>query len=189
MRASTLVNGDAGLTPAIEMRQASVRSTLDRSFWLVTALASLATLVGAGLLTAIIPNPIFGRPIAPEASALAVWIVSAPLMGALVATYLTRPRDARIRPDEDAGVRATTLGGIAVFFAIGCPICNKLVLVALGTSGALNLFAPVQPVIGLASVALLTGTLAWRLRRRALACPVAVASPASGPGDWDENGR
>jgi hypothetical protein len=133
----------------------------------VAAVASLATLLAGGLITAIIPNPIFGRPIAADGPAMIVWLASAPLMGALVATYLTAARGSAPRDD---GTRTVTLGGIAVFLAIGCPVCNKVVLLALGTSGALNLFAPIQPVIGAASLALLAGTLVWRLRQRTEAC-------------------
>ena len=79
-----------------------------------------------------------------------------------------------------AETRGTTLGAIAgfgAFLAIGCPVCNKIALVLLGTSGALTIFAPIQPLIGAASLALLAGTLAWRLRSRALggACAVRPA--------------
>ena len=49
-------------------------------------------------------------------------------------------------------------------FAIGCPICNKLVVALVGASGALNYWAPLQPLLGLASVAFLPATLAVRLR-------------------------
>lgn len=35
-------------------------------------------------------------------------------------------------------------------FAVGCPACNKIAVILLGTSGALNLWAPVQPVLGVA---------------------------------------
>jgi hypothetical protein len=38
------------------------------------------------------------------------------------------------------------------------------VLLALGTSGALTWFAPLQPWLAAASVALLAGSLAWRIR-------------------------
>ena len=66
-------------------------------------------------------------------------------------------------------------GGLAAFLAIGCPVCNKVALVLLGTSGALSIWAPLQPLVGLASVALLAASLAWRLRMRARgnACPIA----------------
>ena len=69
-----------------------------------------------------------------------------------------------------AGRDGTLLGtaaGVGAFLAIGCPLCNKVVLVALGASGAMSIWAPLQPVVGAASLALLAVTVAWRLRRRA----------------------
>ena len=60
------------------------------------------------------------------------------------------------------------------FLAVGCPVCNKIALLALGYSGALQWFAPLQPVLALAGVAL----LAWALRARlrgAVTCPVPVS--------------
>ena len=50
------------------------------------------------------------------------------------------------------------------FFAVGCPVCNKLVLLALGASGAMTYFEPVQPVLSLLAVVLLAWALARRLR-------------------------
>ncbi len=37
-------------------------------------------------------------------------------------------------------------------FAIGCPVCNKLVVLALGFSGALAYFEPIQPALALAGL-------------------------------------
>jgi hypothetical protein len=54
---------------------------------------------------------------------------------------------------------------------VGCPACNKIAVLLLGVSGALNLWAPIQPLVGVASV----GLLAWALQRRLAgerACPV-----------------
>jgi hypothetical protein len=72
--------------------------------------------------------------------------------------------------------RSTTLGslaGLGAFLAIGCPVCNKIALILLGTSGAMSVYAPIQPVIGAVSLALLVGTALWRLRLRSNggACP------------------
>jgi hypothetical protein len=141
--------------------------------------------VAFGLIAAIIPNPVFGRQIPPEPFAIGVWLVSAPLMGLLGATYTARavPASATMGavvlvPAGDLGERqGTTLGTVAslgAFLAIGCPVCNKIALVLLGASGAMTLFAPIQPIIGAASLMLLAGTLVWRLRLRARggACPI-----------------
>jgi hypothetical protein len=65
------------------------------------------------------------------------------------------------------GTALGSIGGLAAFLAIGCPTCNKIALLLLGASGATSIFAPIQPLIGAASLALLTGTLVWRLRLRA----------------------
>jgi hypothetical protein len=145
----------------------------------------VAILAVYGLISAIIPNPIFGRGLAPEPFAVAVWLVSAPLMGVVMATYFA-PLPAGVpvtlnAPAARDGTTAGTVGGFVAFLAIGCPTCNKIALVLLGTSGATNVFGGVQPILGAVSLALLAGTLVWRLRLRARggACPVPRRGPAS----------
>jgi hypothetical protein len=148
---------------------------------------ALVSLLAFGVVAAIIPNPVFGRQIPPEPFAIAVWLVSAPLMGLLGATYsapaipaatATRLMPLIIEPAGGASHRqGTTLGtvaGFGAFLAIGCPVCNKVALVLLGAGGAMTVFAPLQPLIGAASLVLLAGTLAWRfrLRARGRACPI-----------------
>ena len=158
---------------------------LDRRFFTWAIAWTLVSLVAFGLIAAIIPNPVFGRQIPPEPFAIAVWLVSAPLMGLLGATYTARAVPAAasmgaavLVPAGDLGERqGTTIGTVAsfgTFLAIGCPVCNKIALVLLGTSGAMTLYAPIQPIIGAASLLLLAGTLAWRFRLRARggACPI-----------------
>jgi len=162
--------------PRLVIQPPAIWPTLDRTFWLVTAAGSLGSLIVFGLVAAIIPNPIFGRIIPPDGASIAIWLLSAPLMGALLATYVARIGSSPDGPgtDRDRESGAFTVGGLAAFFAIGCPVCNKLVLLALGTSGALNVFAPIQPLIGVASLVILGVTLRWRLRRRAAGCAIAT---------------
>ena len=140
------------------------------------------SLVTYGVVAAIIPNPVFGRQIPPEPFAIAIWLLSAPLLGIVGATYTAPMPAAVLQPvplgaPDTAGERRTstlgTLGSLGAFLAIGCPICNKLVLLLLGTSGAIAVYAPLQPVLGAAALVLLAVTAAWRLRIRARggACP------------------
>jgi hypothetical protein len=153
-----------------------------------TAWTAIA-LVAFGLVSAIIPNPVFGRQIPPEPFAIWVWLASAPLMGIVGATYTAPARSVTPAPRPLGGAgasnaaavpaeqRGTTLGAVGsfgAFLAIGCPVCNKIALVLLGASGAMTIYAPLQPVIGAASLALLAGTIMWRFRLRARggACPV-----------------
>ena len=153
-------------------------ATIDRRFVLHAALWAAASLLAFGLVAAIIPNPVFGREVPPQPFAIVVWLASAPLMGLLGATYsTTAPPGSRalsvplpVGPAAGlAGRDGSTLGTVAsfgAFLAIGCPVCNKIALVLLGAGGALTIFAPLQPVIGAASLVLLAGTLAWRFRLR-----------------------
>ena len=181
---------------------AALRAASDRGFILRSAAWSVGAFLAFGLVSAIIPNPVFGRSVPPEPFAYAVWILSAPLMGLIAATYGRHPLPAgraaaapigtggapaqdatraagaaplgpgpsrpRIEPatqaDSGRGSTTATVGSMAAFVAIGCPLCNKIALLLLGASGALTVFAPLQPVIGAASLILLVVTLGWRLR-------------------------
>jgi hypothetical protein len=168
---------------------AAIGELRDARLLLAGAAAGVAALLFFGLGVGIIPNPVIYRMIDPEPFAIATWIVSAPLVGLIVATYLVPGRgpDGTVplqEPTSSArdGTAAGTIGGMATFFAIGCPLCNKIVLVLLGSSGAMSIFAPIQPFLGAASIVLLAGTLLWRLDRRArgaaCAVPAAPATPA-----------
>jgi hypothetical protein len=137
---------------------------------------SLVSLLAFGLVSAIIPNPVFGRQVPPEPFAIWVWLLSAPLMGLVMATYTTPVPEGSAGPlrivdmpaaEASRGSVLGTIGGFGAFLAIGCPLCNKVALVLLGASGAMSLYAPIQPFIGAASLVLLGVTLAWRLRIRA----------------------
>lgn len=160
-----------------------LRVLADRRLLAWTALWAAVSLLAFGLVTAIIPNPVFARQIPAEPFAIWTWIVSAPLMGLVMATYTVPPRPSPITlvdlgPGDVAVAerRSTTLGslaGLGAFLAIGCPVCNKIALVLLGASGAMSVYAPIQPLIGAVSLGLLVATAIWRLRLRATggACP------------------
>ena len=162
---------------------ANLLNAFDRRFWVVAALATLASLAILGVPTAVIPNPFFIRMTPTEPLNVAVLVFSAPLMGLLVATYLAPDPRRLAEPHDAGGSGRTTLGGVAAYLAIGCPICNKIIVAVLGVSGALTVFAPLQPIIGLASVTLLTATLAWRLRRRIQGCPACASVPVESVSD------
>jgi len=141
---------------------------LDGRFWLTAFVATVAAFAILGVPTAVIPNPWFIRMTPTEPFNVATMVLAAPLMGVLTATYLARPSRASPTPAEGGG--RVTIGGVAAYLAIGCPVCNKIIVAVLGVSGALNVFAPVQPLIGAGSVLLLSATLVWRLRRRSEDC-------------------
>jgi hypothetical protein len=156
---------------------------LDRRFVAWALAWAAVSLVAFGVVSAIVPNPVFGRQIPPEPFAIAVWLLSAPLMGVIGATYTALPTGGataaitplafadpgRVAADPGSDRATSRLGmvaGLGAFLAIGCPVCNKVALLALGASGAMSFWAPIQPFVGAASLALLAGTAAWRLRAR-----------------------
>lgn len=119
--------------------------------WLVVLTSSALLFLVIALPTALIPNPVFGREIDVTWWSIPVLLLTSIFSGLLLATYI------RVDPiiTEEKSLK---LGGAATFltyFAVGCPVCNKLVLVALGYSGSITYFAPIQPILGLISLALL----------------------------------
>lgn len=132
--------------------------------WLVAVVAAVGTVGVIAVPTAMIPNPVFGRAIPTTWWAWPVLAVTAVLGGLLAATY--------VRDGQDAGApRAGMAGGLLAYFAVGCPVCNKIALLALGYTGALQWFAPVQPVLAAVGVGLLAFALRQRLQGE-IACPV-----------------
>ena len=121
-------------------------------------LAAAGTAAIIGLPTDVIPNPVFGRQTPVHPYDVAVLVALSLLTGALVATYAPRR----------AGIGSGVLG----WFAVSCPACNKIVVALLGASGATSTFAPLQPALGAAAVALAAGALIVRIRAlRRPVCP------------------
>ena len=121
-----------------------------------------------GVPTGVVPSSLYRRMTPVTWWDYPIWALSALLLGLLAATYV---RVGRWTPGQD-GAGRTLGGGVLSAFAIGCPICNKLVVFALGVSGALTYFAPIQPALGVAGFALAVVGLMLRLRALAAPCPV-----------------
>lgn len=141
--------------------------------WGVAALAAAVTVVAVAIPTALIPNGIFGRGVPAPWWAWPALLVTAVLSGLVMATYVAAP--AQVAAERDPERRRSAIGGFLAFLAVGCPTCNKVALLALGASGAIRWFAPVQPFLAVAGIAL----LAYALRRRLAgerACPVKVTT-------------
>jgi len=114
----------------------------------VVAAAGYAAVIA--IPTAILPNPFFIRMTAPTVWSWVFWILPALLFGPLAASYIVPGMH------RTCSLQGKTMaGGILSYLAVGCPICNKIVVAVLGVSGALSYFAPIQPILGALSVALL----------------------------------
>lgn len=142
--------------------------SFSRRQWIVAAAGAAATALLIGLPTDVVPNPFYRRMTPIIWWDYPVWAATALLAGLVLATYVRR-----VPVDSSAG--ATFGGGLLSFFAVGCPICNKLVVALIGVGGALSFFAPLQLYLAAAGLALLAASLGYRLRQLAR-CPV-VALP------------
>ena len=121
--------------------------------------SSEITYIIIAIPTAIIKNPIFGREVGVTSWSIPVLIFTSILSGLLFATYV---RNENYLPEE----RSAKIGSVGAFFsflAVGCPVCNKVALIALGTSGAMQYFAPVQPYLALFGIVFLLYALQKRL--------------------------
>lgn len=136
-----------------------------------------------GIPTVIIPNPVFGRDIPVLAWNYPVWILTSVLAGMLAATYVRPHRtdatgqaaknsesDGSTGDDGTKQGRFGIAGTVLAWFAVGCPVCNKLALLALGYSGAITWFAPIQPFLAVGALLLTGGALFFRLRGQVY-CP------------------
>lgn len=154
--------------------------------WGVAVLAGLATALVLGLATVLVPNDVFSREIPPVWWNYPVWIATSALTGVLVASYVSPVAGGTPLPGDDDVAAATVaravesgerrsarlgaVGAFAAWFAVGCPVCNKIALLALGYSGALTWFAPVQPYLAGAALLMTAGALVVRLRGQVF-CP------------------
>lgn len=132
--------------------------------WLAAALGAAVFALAAGAPTDVVPNPLFSRMTPVQWWNYPILAATA-LLGGLVAATYVRTAAGTGSTGKAAG------GGLLSALAIGCPVCNKLVVLLLGFSGALSIWAPIQPILGIASVAL----LGWALRTRLTAeraCPI-----------------
>ncbi|WP_166822361.1 hypothetical protein [Brevibacterium limosum] len=170
----------------------------DRRRIAAAAAAAAGSAVVIGLATVLIPNSLFARDIPPVWWDYPVWILTAALLGMLIATYVRSPGSERgssgrlsaseggssghdspteglssgteVASERRSGVLGG-VGGVLGWFAVGCPVCNKIALLALGYTGALTYFAPLQPILAAASVVLLLVAVIIRLKGQ-YSCPL-----------------
>jgi hypothetical protein len=130
-------------------------------------LAGIGTALLLGIPSDVIPNPWFTRQIGVDGFDVAVLVALSLLTGALAATYVRR--DSVPGAAERSGIGS----GIVGFFAISCPVCNKIVVALIGVSGASGWFASIQPLLGVLAVVLATAALVLRVRAiRRASCEV-----------------
>jgi len=143
-----------GRTAALREFRIALRSFGTRG-WLASVGGALMTLIVVGVPTAIIQNPLFTRMTPIRLQDYVIWVATGLLAGLVAGTFAVR---------SGGNQKGLVSGGLLSTLAVGCPVCNKLVVLFIGTSGALTFFAPLQLYLGLLALALLAWTLWLRLK-------------------------
>jgi hypothetical protein len=126
------------------------------------------TAVLVGVPTGVVDTPLFTR--MTPVHGWEYLVLAATVLLAAVWAWL---------PGRARGTAGVTGAGVLSALAIGCPVCNKLVVALLGVSGALGIWAPIQPALAVVSVIALglAVWLRWRAGRTPTSCPVPQAAP------------
>ncbi|WP_254768487.1 hypothetical protein [Salinilacihabitans rarus] len=136
----------------------------------------VATAVGVfslfGLVTGLVPNPLYVRMVPRTPTDYLLLALTALLAGAYVTQRLAAAsrEDADGRLDGDGADRWAVGGLIGGFLAVGCPVCNAVLLALFSSSALMTYFDPLRPLLGALSVALLAGLIAVRRRRSCPTC-------------------
>ncbi len=151
-------------------------------FWGISALYAAGATLVIGIPTVLIPNHLFSRTVPTSPQDYVIWGVSVlligPLMG-LVTLYPAGDTKATTPNRSLAGSGRAIAGTLLSFFSVGCPVCNKVVVLLLGLSGAMTFFNPLRPLLGLASIVLMSVTLFMRVRVLRYGCPVRLKEVTS----------
>ena len=152
-------------------------------FWSLSALLTLGAAVLIGVPTVLIPTPLFHRMTPTSSLDYLIWGVSVALLGPLLAlAALSSARDEIDTRQHSDGMRAL-VGSLLSFLSVGCPVCNQLVVLLLGTGGAMTFFNPLRPFLGIAAIVILAVTLFLRVRVLRYGCPVrfvGISTPSKG---------
>ena len=135
-----------------------MRALLSTRYLLALTGSSIVAALAVGIPTDVVPNPWFTRMTPVRTLDVVLLPIMSVAIGSVLATYAL-PSSCRTSGGLSAGGGSGLLG----VFAVGCPVCNKLVVLALGFSGALTYFEPIQPVLGVGAIALSAVALRARL--------------------------
>jgi hypothetical protein len=135
-------------------------------FWGISGLYAAGAALLLGIPSVLIPNHLFTRTVPTSPQDYAIWVLSALLIGPLMGLTTLSPGTPKSASSSRrmSGSGRTLAGALLSFFSVGCPVCNKVVVLLLGLTGAMTIFNPLRPFLGLASILLLSVTLFLRVR-------------------------
>lgn len=102
-------------------------------------------LAATGLVTGLIPNPVYVRMV-PVTFLDYIFLFSTSLLAGL---YFGKENCSVV------GDRLAGLSGIMGFFAFSCPVCNMFLLAFFSSSAIMTYFDPLRPYLGVVSTFIL----------------------------------
>lgn len=103
-----------------------------------------------GILTVLIPNNFFRRMTPIYWYDYIFLVLTSILIGVYAGFWYYK------RKTTSKCIYAAAGGTVGGLFSFGCPICNKLLVLLLGVTGVMTYFEPIQPILGVASISLLS---------------------------------
>ncbi|MDQ2055813.1 hypothetical protein [Halobellus sp. H-GB7] len=132
-------------------------SALPRRRLLKSAGVGLGSFLLFGIVTGLIPNPIYVRMVS-RTPADYLFLVATSVFAAVFVYQ-------RSLADEPLGDRLAAGGVVGGFLAFGCPICNAVLLVLFSSSALMTYFDPLRPLLGLVMLLVFVGLLYYQRRR------------------------
>jgi hypothetical protein len=120
-------------------------------------LSGLAFFLFSGTVTAVIPNSFFRRMTQVTTLDYLFLFVTSLLVGIFVALHF-------FHKGNRACTASAVSGGIGGFVSFSCTVCNKFLVLALGTAGVLAFVEPYRPLIGLLGIGLLGFSVALKIK-------------------------
>lgn len=118
------------------------------------AAAALATFLAVGTLTALWPNPLFGRSAPAQGFEIAALAVQSSLIGLYV--LVRRPR---------CSAKPVGAGALLGFFGVACPTCNKVLILLFSTEALLAHVEPYRLHAAVAGALVTAAAVAWEWRQ------------------------
>ena len=118
------------------------------------AAAAAAMFVALGTVAALWNNPFFMRMTPTGGFEVALLLLQSVLAGVYVAL-----------PQSACGKRTAGAGAIIGFLGIACPVCNKLLVLLIGSALLLEYYEPMRLYVALGGAALLAAAVWLKLAR------------------------
>ena len=113
-----------------------------------------AMFAGLGTAAALWENPLFIRMTTTGGFEIALLLSQAALAGVYVGL-----------PQSRCGRRTAGAGAVIGFLGIACPVCNKILVLLVGSALLLEYYEPVRPYVAVGGVALLAAAIGLKLSR------------------------